>query len=218
MNYKQKAFPVGSAVLDHERSKEITIPDMVWQTCDCVYDGDNWSYVKDSPIKSPNTVIDELVDIVSKRGVLMLSFAPRPDGTFPDEQQQLMFDMGKWLKTNGEAIYSTRPWTVFGEGPSMVKKGKFTAQDIRFTRNKAKTILYAILLEWADSGDIVIKSINSKNTSKDEIKKISILGLKEKISWDLDENGLTIKQPSVKPTNDYSFPIKIEFKKAISGM
>ncbi len=218
INYKDKAFPAGTAVLDHERGGEKSIPNMVWQTCDCVYDGDNWGYVKDSPIKPTNKIIDELVDIVSKRGILMLSFAPRPDGTFPNEQQQLMFDMGKWLKTNGEAIYSTRPWTVFGEGPSLEKKGKFTAQDIRFTRNKAKTILYAILLEWSNSGDIVIKSINAKNTSKNDIKKISIIGSNEKISWVIDDNGLTIKQPKVKPANDYSYPIKIEFKNLITGL
>ncbi len=218
MNYKQKAFPLGSAVLDHERGSEKSIPEMVWQTCDCVYDGDNWSYVKETPIKSPNRVIDELVDIVSKRGVLMLSFAPRPDGTFPDEQQQLMFAMGKWLKTNGEAIYSTRPWTVFGEGPSLEKKGTYTSKDIRFTRNKAKTTLYAVLLEWADSGDIVIKSINSKITSKKDIKSISILGSKEKLTWELDENGLTIKQPKMKTTNEYAYPVKIEFKKSIPGI
>ena len=147
----------------------------------------------------------------------MLSFAPRPDGTFPEEQQQLMFSIGNWLKINGEAIYSTRPWNIFGEGPyleSKEKKGAFTSQDIRFTRNKAKTILYAILLDWSDD-DIVIKSLNSKSVTKNDIKSISILGLKEKLSWKLDENGLTIKHPKVKPTNDYAFPVKIEFKKVI---
>ena len=97
---------------------------------------------------------------------------------------------------------------------SKEKKGTFTSQDIRFTRNKAKTTLYAILLEWSN-GDIVIKSLNSKSVTKNEIKSISILGLKEKLSWKLDENGLTIKQPKVKPTNDYAFPVKIVFQKAI---
>ncbi len=217
LNYKNKAFPVGAAVLDHERGSEKSIPPMVWQTDDCVYDGNNWGYVKDVPVKSPNRLIDELVDIVSKRGVLMLSFAPRPDGTFPEEQQQLMFSIGNWLKLNGEAIYSTRPWNVYGEGPtfeSKEKRGTFTSKDIRFTRNKAKTILYAILLDWSD-GNIVIKSLNSKSVSNKDIKTISILGLNEKLKWKMDENGLTIIQPKVKPTNDYAYPVKIVFRKAI---
>ena len=213
LNYKSKAFPFGAAVLDHERGKENNIPTIVWQTDDCVYDGNNWSYVEKTPIKSPNTIIDELVDIVSKRGVLMLSFGPKSDGTFPENQKQLMFDIGDWLKINGEAIYSTRPWNIFGEGPSVEDKSKkqpYTAADIRFTRNKAKTILYATLLDWAD-GDITIKSLSSATVNKNNIRKISLIGSKQKLSWSITEDGLTIKKLK-KPVYEYAFPIKIEFK------
>ena len=216
MNYKKKGFPYGAGVLDHERGRENVIPPIVWQTDDCVYDGNNWSYVEKSPIKSPNTLIDELVDIVSKRGVLMLSFGPKADGTFPENQKQLMFTIGDWLKINGEAIYCTRPWTDFGEGPSLVSKDRkqpYTAADIRFTRNKAKTTLYATLLEWTD-GDITIKSLDSATVNKNDIKKISLIGSKEKLSWTINADGLTI-QKLKKPNYDYAFPIKIEFKKAI---
>ena len=216
LNYKTKAFPYGAAVLDHERGRENTIPPIVWQTDDCVYDGSNWSYVEKTPIKSPNTIIDELVDIVSKRGVLMLSFGPKADGTFPENQKQLMFTIGDWLKINGEAIYSTRPWTDFGEGPSVENKGKrqpYTAADIRFTRNKAKTILYATLLDWTD-GEITIKSLDSATVNKNDIQKISLIGSKEKLSWSINADGLTI-QKLKKPMYDYAFPIKIEFKNQI---
>ena len=216
LNYKNKAFPLGAGVLDHERGRENSIPPIVWQTDDCIYDGNNWSYVEKTPIKSPNTIIDELVDIVSKRGVLMLAFAPKADGTFPENQKQLMFTIGDWLKINGEAIYSTRPWTDFGEGPSLVSKDRkqpYTAADIRFTRNKANTTLYATLLEWTD-GDITIKSLDSATLNKNDIKKISLIGSKEKLSWTINADGLTI-QKLKKPAYDYAFPIKIEFKHQI---
>lgn len=215
LNYKKKGFPLGAAVLDHERGGEDSIPRMVWQTDDCVYAGHNWGYVENSPVKTPNSIIDELVDIVSKRGVLMLSFAPRPDGTFPDDQKQLMFSIGNWLKVCGEAIYSTRPWVVYGEGPAYINKPKspkLTSEDIRFTRNKANNTLYAILMDWPQK-DIVIKSLGESNAPKKTIKGISIVGLKEKISWKQDANGITIKLPKTKPAYDYAFPVKIVFKK-----
>ena len=220
LNYKDKAFPLGTAVLDHERGGESAIPELVWQTDDCVYSGDNWGYVANAPVKAPNRLIDELVDIVSKRGVLMLSFGPRPDGTFPDDQVKLMLAIGNWLKVCGEAIYSTRPWTAFGEGPSVTNKSKkvvYTSEDIRFTRNKAKTVLYAILLEWPN-GDITIKSLNSSSINKGNIKSISLVGSKEKLKWSQDANGLTILKPKNKPNYDYAYPVKIEFKNPISGI
>lgn len=220
LNYKDKAFPVGAAVLDHERGGESTIPDKVWQTDDCVYAGDNWGYVENVPAKSPNTIIDELVDIVSKRGVLMLSFGPRPDGTFPDDQVKLMQSMGDWLKICGEAIYSTRPWSAFGEGPAISSKSKkliYTSEDIRFTRNKAKTTLYAFLMDWP-VGDIHIKSLNSGAMDKNEIKDISVIGLNEKLSWSQDAKGITIRKPKTKPGYDFAYPVKIVFKNQIPGI
>jgi len=220
LNYKNKAFPFGAAVLDHERGRENTIPAIVWQTDDCVYDGNNWSYVPNAPIKSPKTIIDELIDIVSKRGVLMLSFGPKADGTFPEDQKQLMFSLGDWLKINGEAIYSTRPWKIFGEGPAITSKEKkiiYTSEDIRFTRNKAKTTLYAVLLDWPN-GDITIKSLCSDSLTLKEIKNISLIGSSEKLHWSMDKNGLTIKKPTRKPTYDFAFPFKIVFKNIMQGI
>lgn len=219
LNYKDKAFQPGTAVLDHERGAETKIPDMLWQTDDCVYSGDNWGYVENAPVKSPGIIIDELVDIVSKRGVLMLSFGPRPDGTFPDDQVKLMQAIGDWLKVCGEAIYSTRPFTTFGEGPAALDKKikTYTSSDIRFTRNKEKTALYAVLLDWPDNG-IVVKSLNSGTISKKEIKSVSLVGSKEKLVWSIGSDGLTIKNPGIKPAYDYAYPVKIEFKKQIPGV
>ena len=97
-------------------------------------------------------VIQMLIDIVSKNGALLLNIGPRPDGTIPEPEQEILRGIGRWLKTNGEAIYGTRPWAVYGEGPTEVvggsfndtKRQAFTGQDIRFTTKPGA--LYAIAL------------------------------------------------------------------------
>jgi len=219
INYKETAYKPGSAVLDKEREANGVIADMVWQTDDCVYAGENWGYVANAPVKTPNTIIDELVDIVSKRGVLMLSFAPRPDGTIPDDQVQLADSIGRWLKICGEAIYSTRPWCIFGEGPTSkgVKSASFTGEDIRFTRNKEKTILYAIAMDWPEH-ELVLQSLNSDKVDKKEIKSISLIGSDQKLKWVQDKKGLTIQMPVIKPSYNYAYPVKIVFKNRMPGV
>ena len=204
LNYKNKAFPVGAAVLDHERGRENAISPMVWQTDDSVYDGSNWSYVPDARIKSANAIIHELVDIVSKNGILMLCFGPKADGTFPEDQRQLMLSIGAWLKVNGEAIYYTRPWNIFGETPDR-------APEIRFTHAKDKKVLYAILMDWPKS-EIRINSLNTLKLTKNSIKSISVVGTGTKLKWRLDEKGLTINVPKDKPAYGYAYPLKIQFE------
>lgn len=95
----------------------------------------------------------DLIDIVSKNGALLLNIGPRPDGTIPEEQVRILLEIGRWLETNGEAIYGTRPWNIYGEGPTKVAGGSFkdtarqafTRQDIRFTTKG--NVLYAIALQ-----------------------------------------------------------------------
>jgi alpha-L-fucosidase len=159
---------------------------------------------------------------VSKNGNLLLDITPTADGVIPQPVEQRLRAIGAWLDVNGEAIYGTRPWKVFGEGPTQIKPGPFgerespdfTAQDIRFTRRE-KT-LYAIALGWPQSTpELAIKSLNAHDAliAKDEVADVSLLGSDQKISWDHNAEGLKIQLPSQKIGN-LAYTFKILLKQA----
>ena len=102
----------------------------------------SWGYLEHDQFKTSDFIVHQLIDIVSKNGNLLLNIGPRPDGTIPDEVRNTLLEMGGWLKQNGEAIYDTTPWKVYGEGPTKIQPGfghdqdtkPYTAQDFRFTQ------------------------------------------------------------------------------------
>ncbi len=217
LNYKGwKTWVEGGAVRDFERGGMDDIADMVWQTDDCVYDDHNWSFVPGVAIKPTNTIIDQFVDIVSKRGVLMLSFAPKPDGTFPEDQKVMMRELGKWLTICGEAIYATRPYKVFGElGKRWTEKDKHgrkqyigTKDDIRFTRDKENITLFATFLDWPGE-KAVIKTLAGADLSK--ITSVSLLGVDEELHWQSTPRGMEIDMPE-KPGYGLAYPVRIRFE------
>ncbi len=213
INYKLHAFPEGTAVLDIERGKLDRMHPFFWQT-DTSICKRSWGYIKNHDYRTPDSIVDDLVDIVSKNGCLLLNIAPRPDGTIPEEQQQILREIGKWLEINGEAIYGTRPWIVYGEGPTKVVGGMFkeletppfTGRDIRFTC-KGK-VLYAIAL--ADPGEeMLIQSLSTNlRLYEDEIAEVRLLGHDQPLEWKRDESGLRVKLPEKKPA-PYAIAIKI---------
>jgi alpha-L-fucosidase len=156
------------------------------------------------------------MDIISKRGVLMLSFAPKPDGTFPEEQKVMMRELGAWLNICGEAVYATRPYEIFGEKPAGEAKRNKTGhvihegapEDIRFTRSKNNKVLYATALDWPGE-TMVIKTF--ANIKLKGIKSVSMIGAKGKLKWKQSDKGLEIKMPA-KPDYGMAYPVRIEFK------
>ncbi len=213
LQYKMEAFPYGAAVLDIERGKLDRIRPAVWQT-DTSVSWKSWGYIEDDSFKSLDLLVDDLVDIVSKNGALLLNVGPRADGTIPDEAKEILLGIGKWLDVNGEAIYGTRPWHTFGEGPTRVhadsfgekESQPFTARDIRFTTRG--NILYAICLDWPGE-ELTIASLSSGTfLGSDDIREIRLLGSRARLEWSRDEAALKIKLPKEKP-GDYAYVFKV---------
>jgi len=217
INYKEYAMQEHSAVLDVERGQLGDIRPLYWQT-DTSVSNKSWGYIKNDTFKSPQFIVDELVDIVSKNGNLLLNIGPKSDGTIPEEVQAVLRDVGSWLRTNGEAIYATRPWKIYGEGPTKVAAGAFhdtetagyTAQDFRFT-TKGET-LYAIELGWPATGEAVIHALASNAMSSQKIVSVELLGTDAKLSFEQQADGLHIRVAE-QPAGKYAFAYRIEFAK-----
>ena len=215
INYKSSAMEDGAGVLDLERGQLSEIRPLYWQT-DTSISNKSWGYIKNDTFKSPEFIVHQLADIVSKNGNLLINIGPRSDGTIPDEAQHVLLEVGAWLSVNGEAIYGTRPWRVFGEGPTKVEAGQFhdtdtkpyTAQDFRFT-TKGDT-LYAIELGWPKSGEAVISSL-SREPGSARIVSVTLLGSSSKVSFKQEDDGLHLKLP-VEPQGKIAYAFKMEFQ------
>ncbi len=171
--------------------------------------------MKDQHYKTTDAIIGDLIDIVSKNGSLLLNIGPRPDGTIPEYEEEVLLNIGHWLNINGEAIYTTRPWKIFGEGPTQVESGSFTdservpftSRDIRFT-TRGET-LYAIILAPAESGTVTITSLSTgANLYSQEVIKVELLGRSEELQFQRNTDGLIVEIPS-DHTSKQAFALRI---------
>ncbi len=209
INYKNESFPMEAAVYDIERGQLSGINPHFWQT-DTSISKNSWGYVSEQDYKTAESIVGDLVDIVSKNGTLLLNIGPKPDGTIPEPEQDILLEIGQWLAVNGEAIYDTRPWKVYGEGPTQVFEGgftdtkrvPFTGQDFRFTQ-KGET-LYAFSLAWPGEQAV----ITSLKSNAGQVKQVHMLGVDGALSFTQDQDGLKVKLPAQKPCQ-YAYAFKI---------
>lgn len=210
-------------VYDIERGKAEGILPEPWQTDTCI---GQWHYNREvfeqHHYKDAAAVVAMLADIVSKNGNLMLSVPLRRDGTLDDDEVRIVSGIGAWLKVNGEAIYASRPWKIYGEGPStlITEKGRFggqsdtqkqpfTAQDFRFTQSKDGKTLYAIVLAFPADGKVTLKSLRENSPYWDgRVAGVRMLGARGKLKFTRDSSGLTVTLPDKRPC-DIAFALKI---------
>ncbi len=212
-----------SAVADYERGITGEIMKYPWQSETCI---GGWHYDRElyeSPGEfggylSPRDVIHWLIDTVSKNGTFILNVPGKPDGTIDSKEIAVLDGITSWMQVNGEAIYETRPWKIYGEGPNSVKAGSFQGnsisklgpKDIRFTRNKANNVVYSLVLGWPTE-PVVVQALGSAATTvPGKVARVEFVGTDERVSWKQHPEGLRVELPKrYKPTTDYAVAIKV---------
>ncbi|MBI3960688.1 MAG: alpha-L-fucosidase [Chloroflexi bacterium] len=214
VNNKFDAFPAGTTVFDIERGQESHIRGLFWQN-DTSVSKNSWGYIDNHNYKTANDIIGDLIDVVSKNGALLLNVGPRADGVIPEVEQQMLREIGAWLRINGEGIYATRPWYLFGEGPTQVlsgaftdtKRSTFTGEDIRFTTKD--NALYAQVMAWPAGGSVAIRSLGGNSPYHlAHIARVEMLGSGQVLSWQAGEEALRIDLSGCAPTGS-PFTLKI---------
>lgn len=211
-------------VWEVERGTANAIMPQPWQTDTCIGD---WHYDRahyyNNTYKKASYVLQMLTDIVSKNGNLLLSVPVRADGTIDDIELGIVHDIGAWMKVNGDAIYATRPWVIFGEGPAIAKAKEikmqgfnegtvYTSEDLRFT-TKGDAI-YVIVMEQPKSDVRVVSMGNSSDKlGKANIASISILGSDEKVEWLRAQDALVISCPKTQAVSGGPLVFKVELAK-----
>jgi alpha-L-fucosidase len=204
-----------TGILDFERGREDKLVPYPWLTDTAL---GPWFNRNIDKYRTTENLVQVLVDIVSKNGCMLLNVGPNADGSIPARAEKMLIEIGDWLKINGEAIYGTRPWKVFGEGPTRDEKGggfseradkRFTARDIRFTirPNSGQAakgdVLYAIALGWPDDRKLTVKSL-----AGEKVTAVTLVGSANQVQWTQGDDGLTVILPETKPC-EYAITLKI---------
>ena len=202
VNYKFEAMPENVAVLDLERARLAGMRDLFWQT-DTSVGFTSWGYVTDHRYKDVGLILTEFVDIVSKNGCLLLNVGPKADGTIPEKEAEMLREIGAWLEVNGEAIYGSRPWKIYGEGPTETVEGHLSeeknmpmgSEDIRFTTRDGT--LYATALGRAEK-EWTIESLRagSEHLDGQAVSNVRLLGHDADLEWSQGPDALVVRRPA----------------------
>jgi len=220
LTYKGEDMPANTATLDMERSAVATQRLLPWQT-DTSISVHSWGYVEHDEYRTADSLIQQLVDTVSKNGNLLLNVGPKSDGTIADEARTVLLQIGAWLKVNGEAIYNSRPFTVFGEGATRTRaagavNGKgtdiqtFNAKDIRFTTSHDGSVLYATALGWPSEGSLLIHTLYRGNPYlPTPVCRVQLVGSPGDIAFAPQPDGLRLTLPASAPSNEAAYVFRI---------
>ena len=224
LNVKDVPSKLAKAVVaDYERGLTAEIMKYPWQSETCI---GAWHYLRllyEKPGEyggylHPRDVIHWLIDTVSKNGTFILNVPGKPDGTIDSKEVAVLDGITAWMRLNSEAIYETRPWKIYGEGPNSVKAGSFQGEsvsklgekDIRFTRNKTNSVIYALVLGWPTQPFAVQSFGLSTAVSPGRIGKLELLGTGQRVNWKQQSDLLKVELPPLyKPAVDYAAVLKL---------
>jgi len=218
LTYKEESMPANAATLDIERGKLDTLRLLPWQT-DTSISIHSWGYVEHDEYRTAKSLIHQLLDTVSKNGNLLLNVGPKSDGTIPDEARAVLLQMGEWLRLNGEGVFDSRPFAVFGEGPTKAPKNSteknsdiqaYTPEDIRFTTSRDGRNLYAAVLGWPASGSLIIHTLFRANPYLPApVCAVKLLGRSSAIPFNQLPDGLHLTLGATHPPGDIAYVFRI---------
>ena len=217
VTYKDADLPEGVAVLDLERGHVENLTPQPWMT-DTSIDRNSWCHVANADYRSATWLVHTLIDVVSKNGCLLLDVAPTAEGEIPEAQVERLMSMGRWLKLNGEAIYGTRPWRLYGEGPTRAGGGafteeqtrEFTPQDIRFTTKGHA--LYAIVLGWPRTR-LAIRSLGQATAQAEErVMDVRLLGHRTPLTFHQEADALLVDMPA-QPPCEHAYVLRVTMER-----
>ncbi len=216
LTYKDETFPAGTAVFDMERGRLDALRLLPWQT-DTSISIDSWGYVADDHYRGVASLVATLADTVAKNGNLLLNVGPRADGTIPEAEVTVLRGIGAWLATNGESIYGSRPWVLFGEGPtrnsvgSLKERGDpaYTPADIRYTTRGQ--VLYAIGLARPAGGEVVLRSLFRGTPYAAPVASVDLLGAGPVASFSQQADGLHVRLPALAGEASMPYALRIQF-------
>lgn len=212
--YKSDAVMYNCAIFDRERGQLENVSPYIWQgETSTAYN--SWSYCTTNRFKTPEIIACNMLDVISKNGCFVLNIGPKADGSICDEEMHILNELGRFTKTNAEAIWDTQPYKIFGEGKkqkggSFNERLSYTSRDYRFTC-KTGTV-YAFALKPKGKAEFKIKTLaDSMDMFHCVIKKISLLGSGAQVNFTQNKKYLTLKlNEKIKDTMPICFKIEVD--------
>jgi alpha-L-fucosidase len=213
--YKQEDLPANVGILDIEQGGKTDISDDYWLT-DITLSHHSWSYINGQTYKDPSMVIRNMIDVWSKKGIVLLNISPKADGTIPQEQRDVLARIGQWIGKHKEAVYETRAHAVYGYGEAAFKKGDFGGQaatmdynekDIRFATSTNKKILFVFALGQPAPNS----SIEIRTPIEGDVKRVSVVGSELELNWSLENKKLAFQAPEASGMDSLATVFRIEF-------
>ncbi len=212
---KQEDLPHNVAVNDVEQGGLKEMGEVYWMT-DITLSTGTWSYTEGQGYKTLDVLIRNMIDVWSKKGIVLLNISPRADGVINDEQRALLLSLGQWLDVYGEAVYGTREYSIYGYGDAEVEEGHFGGQsatmqysvsDVRFTRSSDGSKIYAMTLGCPEANSAL-----TLHHIQGDVASVSLVGSEEKLEWSLDGENLTVNTPDASKMNEFATVFRITIK------
>ncbi len=218
--YKQEDLPSDIGTLDIEQGGKTEISEDYWLTDITISDG-SWCYTHDLKYKEADLIIRNMIDVWSKKGIVLLNVSPRADGIIPEEQVEILNVLGDWISRHEEAVYATRTYTMFGYGNAEIVDGHFGGQaatieydssDFRFTVPVTGDGLYIYSLGLPEANASLKVENTFQTFNPEDIERVYVVGSNAEVSWDVDGEILILQTPDESEMN----PIATVFRVVVN--